>query len=301
MQHVGIEFDYFRAFARSIGWISNDELYSLKSKHITIGGMGGTGGYYALTLARLGIEHFTLADLDCFELSNFNRQAGAFLDTLGKNKAETLAAMLSGINPNIKTRIFNQGVNEKNISDFLEGTNLYLNAMGLSSGDIQADIFEACRENNIPATSVVVPGFGASLINFHPQRTSFNEYFQVKGFKREEQSIRLLAGHNPRLLMMRDYIVSDEPIRFKEYDGPVTPISCVIAAGIACTEVLRILLNRKNIYWAPWSFQVDTYLKRFYKTWRPGGNSHFLQKFILYYLRQRLKLPKAPLLSSESS
>jgi len=300
MQHVNADFDYFKAFARSIGWISNEELYALKSKHVALGGVGGTGGHYALTLARLGIEHFTLADFDSFELSNFNRQAGAFLDTLGKNKAETLAEMLSRINPNIKTRIFNLGVNEKNISAFLEGTNLYLNAMGFQSGDIQADIFDACRENNIPATSVVVPGFCASLINFHPQRISFNNYFKIKGLSREEQSIRLVAGHNPRLLMLRHYIVSDEPIRFKEYDGPVTPIPCITAAGLACTEVLRILLNRKNISWAPWSFQVDTYLKRFYKTWRPGGNSNPLQKFILYYLRKRLKLPRAPLFSSES-
>lgn len=298
MQNVGSDFDYFKAFARSIGWISNEELYELKSKHVALGGIGGTGGYYALVLARLGIESFSLADFDYFELSNVNRQAGAFVDTLGKNKAETLAEMLNRINPRIKTRIFNQGVNKNNISSFLEGANIYLNAMGFQSGDVQADIFDACRENNIPAISVIVPGFCASLINFHPQRISFNDYFKIRGLDREEQSIRFIAGHNPRILMLRHYIVSDEPIRFKEYDGPVTPITCVTAAALACTEVLRILLNRKNISWAPWSFQLDTYLKRFYKTWRPGGNSNPLQKFILYYLRRRLNVPKAPLYES---
>jgi len=291
MQNVSINFDYDKSFARSIGWVSKEELHLLKSKHIAIGGVGGTGGYYALTLARLGIEQFTLADFDYFELSNLNRQAGAFINTLGKNKAETIAEMISGINPNIKTRIFNQGIDEKNINRFLEGADFYLNAMGLSSVDIQTNIFETCRENHIPATSVIVPGFGAALINFHPQRMSFNQYFQAKGFRKGEQAIRLLAGHNPRLLM-RNYIVSDDPVRFEEYDGPVVPMSCVLAAGIACTEVLKILLDREKIYWAPWSFQLDAYLKKFVKTWRPRGNGNILQKIILFYLRKRFKLPK---------
>ena len=73
MPDIAIDFDYFKAFSRTIGWISKEELNLLRSRHIAIGGVGGTGGYYALTLARLGIEQFTLADFDCFEISNLNR------------------------------------------------------------------------------------------------------------------------------------------------------------------------------------------------------------------------------------
>jgi molybdopterin-synthase adenylyltransferase len=143
---------------------------------------------------------------------------------------------------------------------------------------------------NIPATSAVVPGFGAAFINFHPQRMSFQHYFQVEGHQREEQAIRLIAGHSPKLYLLRKYNVSDESIRFKEYDGPVVPMSCLLAAGTVSTEVLKILLDRKGIRWAPWSSQVDAYLKKFITSWRPGGNSHVLQKLLLLYLRKRFRV-----------
>jgi len=291
MQKAETKFDYYKAFERTIGWISKEEQEFLRSKHIAIGGLGGTGGYYALTLARLGLEHFSLADNDCFDMNNLNRQAGAFLHTLKKNKAEVLAEMITGINPNISVRIFNRGIDETNISDFLKGVDFYLSSMGLSSVDIQTDIFESCRQKGIPATTVIVPGFGAALINFHPNRMSYDQYFQAKGYSREEQAIRLIVGHNPRL-MPRRYILSDDNIRFKEYDGPVNPMACVLAAGLACTNLLKIILGRNRVYWSPWSYQLDAYLGKFVKTWRPGGNSNLLQRVILLYLRKRFQLPK---------
>lgn len=284
------EFDYYKAFERTLGWISKEEQEIIKSKHIAIGGLGGTGGYYALTLARLGFEKFTLADGDCFELNNSNRQAGAFRHTIGKNKAAVLADMISEINPNISTRVFNLGVDSSNVNEFLIGTDFYLNAMGLSSVDIQTDIFEFCKLLKIPATTVIVPGFGASLINFNPMRMSYNEYFQAKGYGREEQAIRLIVGHNPRL-WPRHYLLSDEVIRFKQYDGPVNPMACVLAAGLACTNLLKIILDRDGVRWAPWSYQLDAYLGKLAKTWRPGGNSNILQRFLLNYLRKRFNLP----------
>ena len=292
MHNTEVEFNYYKAFERTIGWISKEEQEILKSKHIAIGGLGGTGGYYALTLARLGFERFSLADNDYFDLNNLNRQAGAFLHNLKKNKAEVLAEMITGINPNISVKVFSRGIDEANIDDFLKGVDFYLNAMGLSSVDIQTDIFNSCRQKRIPATTVIVPGFGASLINFHPNSMSYDQYFQAKGYSREEQAIRLIVGHNPRLMAAR-YLIADDSVRFKEYDGPVNPMACVLAAGLACTYLVKIILGRNGVYWSPWSYQLDVYLGRMVKTWRPGGNRNLLQRIALHYLRKRFQIPKA--------
>ena len=43
-----------------------------------------------LTLTRLGVGKFTIADLDVFDLANFNRQAGASLSHVGRTKVEVL-------------------------------------------------------------------------------------------------------------------------------------------------------------------------------------------------------------------
>ena len=72
-------FDYQKAFSRNIGWVTQDEQSILSSKQIAIAGLGGVGGSHLLTLTRLGVGNFHVADLDIFELANLNRQAPACL------------------------------------------------------------------------------------------------------------------------------------------------------------------------------------------------------------------------------
>ncbi len=52
-----------------------------------LGGLGGVGGDEAIALTRLCFQNFHIADLDTFDYSNFNRQNGANIETVGKSKA----------------------------------------------------------------------------------------------------------------------------------------------------------------------------------------------------------------------
>ena len=72
-------FSYHAAFARNLGWVTRAEQDSLRGKRVAIAGMGGVGGVHLLTLARLGIGAFHIADFDTFDIANFNRQAGLLL------------------------------------------------------------------------------------------------------------------------------------------------------------------------------------------------------------------------------
>ena len=65
-------FVYEEAFSRNIGWITKAEQQILRKKRIAIAGMGGVGGVHLLTLARLGIGAFHIADLDVFETVNID-------------------------------------------------------------------------------------------------------------------------------------------------------------------------------------------------------------------------------------
>src|SRR5271154_3634725 len=99
-------FSYGEAFARNLGWFTDYEQQALRGKTIAIAGMGGVGGVHLLTLARLGIANFKIADMDAFDTPNFNRQVGAMVSTLGQPKVEVLARMVRDINPEAKVTEF---------------------------------------------------------------------------------------------------------------------------------------------------------------------------------------------------
>src|SRR5512137_1181382 len=103
-------FSYDQAFSRNIGWVTRPEQEALRHKRVAIAGMGGVGGVHLLTLARLGLGAFNIADFDLFDIANFNRQVGAAVSTIGKPKVEVLAAMAKDINPDLDIRVFPTGV-----------------------------------------------------------------------------------------------------------------------------------------------------------------------------------------------
>src|SRR5262245_57479463 len=96
---------YQLAFARQRGLISPSEQEVLRGKRVAIIGQGGVGGIHLITLARLGIGGFHIADPDCFEVANFNRQYGASTRSLGRNKASVMAEEARAINPELQLRV----------------------------------------------------------------------------------------------------------------------------------------------------------------------------------------------------
>ena len=84
-------FSYEVAFARNLGLVSDVEQARLKNARIGLPGLGGVGGAHLQALARMGIQHFHLADPDLFEVVNFNRQLGATMETVGCRKADVIA------------------------------------------------------------------------------------------------------------------------------------------------------------------------------------------------------------------
>src|SRR6478672_3015774 len=108
-------FSYAAAFDRNIGWFTDWEQQTLRTKRVAIAGMGGVGGFHLLTLARLGVGSFSIADFDRFEAANFNRQIGATVSSLGRPKAEVLEQMARDINPRLRISRFDEGVNDTNI------------------------------------------------------------------------------------------------------------------------------------------------------------------------------------------
>ncbi len=281
-------FNYETAFSRNIGWLTEKEQQSLRNKRIAIAGMGGVGGSHLLTLTRLGIGKFHIADFDSFEVANFNRQAGANMETVGRQKATSLAEQAKQINPELDIKIFSSGVNNENLSEFLTDVDLYVDGLDFFVLDIRRKVFDLCYQKSIPAITAAPLGMGTALLNFLPGKMSFEDYFRLEGQTDDEQQIRFLLGLSPAMLQ-RNYLVDPSAVDFKNKKGPSTPMACELCAGLAATQALKILTRRGSVLPAPWGLHFDAYRNKMVKTWRPWGNNNPIQKIGLAIARNQLK------------
>jgi molybdopterin/thiamine biosynthesis adenylyltransferase len=280
-------FDYHSAFSRNIGWVTREEQDILKNKRVAIAGLGGAGGSHLLTLARLGIGKFNIADFDRFELPNFNRQAGASMSHLNRPKVDVLEEMALDVNPSLDIIKFPSGVTTDNLSEFLTDVDVYVDGVDFFAFAAREAIFAACAEMGIPAITAAPLGMSVALLNFMPGQMSFEDYFQLQGKSELDKILHFLVGLSPAMLQS-GYLVDPTAIDLPNHKGPSTPMGCELCAGFAGSQALKIVLKRDNILAAPWGLQFDAYRCKLVKTWRPWGNRNPLQRLSLIMAKRRL-------------
>ncbi len=280
-------FSYDEAFSRNLGWVTADEQRTLRGKRVAIAGLGGVGGAHLLTLARLGVGRFRLAEFDTFDVVNFNRQQGASMSTLGRPKIDVLAEMARDVNPEIELELLPDGVTAGNVARFVDGVDLYVDGLDFFAFDARERTFAACHAARVPATTVAPLGMGAALLNFMPGRMSFEQYFRLKGVDEREKMVRFLIGLAPAVLQ-RAYVADPSYVDFAQRRGPSTAMACQLCAGIAATEALKILLGRGRVVAAPTALQFDAYRNKLVRTRRPWGNRNPLSRAIIAVLRRQL-------------
>ena len=271
-------FDYEKAFSRNIGWVTEIEQLSLRDKRVAIAGLGGVGGLHFLTLARLGIGSFQIAEFDSYEIANFNRQVGATMESLGRPKLDVMREMALAINPTLTIGTFDQGIDESNIDAFLERVDLFIDGFDFFVLDIRARVFRRCRELGIPAITAAPIGFGVAYLLFTPEGMSFDDYFRLEGLSQEEQYINFLIGLTPKAPHCH-YLVDPTRLDLANKKGPSTGAACQLCAGVVGIEAVKLLLGRGPRRSAP-DYQIfDAYQMRWLRGRLPFGNANPLQRF----------------------
>lgn len=281
-------FDYNTAFSRNIGWVTEEEQQRLRNCRIAIGGLGGVGGVHLLTLARLGIGKFNVADFDKFDFVNFNRQVGATISSVDRPKIEVLNEMALDINPELDINLFPEGISSQNLDKFLENVDVYVDGLDFFAFDARRTTFAACRAKGIPVVTAAPLGLGTAVLIFSPNGMSCEDYFGFEGCDELEMAIRFLIGLSPAVLQ-RGYVADMSRISLPEHRGPSSIASCQLCAGVAAVETLKLLLRRGEVRYAPWGSQFDAYRMKYVRTWRPLGYKNPLQRLMRYLLRQQLR------------
>lgn len=279
---LGPETFALKALARNLGLLSRADQHRLARTRVAIAGMGGVGGIHLMTLARVGVGAFSIADFDRFEPANFNRQVGARVDTLGQPKTQVMHHEALNINPYINIRVFDEGVHAGNVDQFLEGADVFLDGLDFFAPATRRLLFQKARERKIPAVTAGPIGFGTSALVFHPDGMSFDDYFDLRDDQDEiQQLLRFYVGLVPHG-WFRKYTYPQFGVRLNSKTAPSITIGCLLASAMAGTEVVRLLLNRGEVRKAPRYFQFDGYLQKMKIGTLRWGNRGPVQRMKLF-------------------
>jgi molybdopterin/thiamine biosynthesis adenylyltransferase len=297
---MALSFSYADAFDRNLGWFTEGEQLSLKGKTVAIAGMGGVGGVHLLTLVRLGVSKFRIADLDSFELANFNRQVGAMMSTLDQAKVNVLGRMAKDINPDVEIAEFPNGVTPQNLDAFLQGVDLFIDGFDFFVLDIRRKTFARCRELGIPAMTAAPVGMGVAFMVFTKDGMAFEDYFRFEGRSELRQYINFLIGIAPSG-MHRSYLVDPARLDLAKHKAPSTIIGVQLCASFTAAQAAKYLLNRGDVKPAPFHYHFDAYLNKF-RAGPQRGNNGLLQRLkgdaVERMIRKQLGIGSAELFPS---
>lgn len=128
-------FSYAALTSRNLGFVTEREQARLRQARVFVCGAGGMGGAALQSLIRTGVEHFAVADPDCFEISNLNRQVFATLDTIGRRKVDAFSEAAARINPGATIATLGSDWTQ-HVDELLRGYPIVINAMD----DVRAGI-----------------------------------------------------------------------------------------------------------------------------------------------------------------
>ncbi|MDH5545612.1 MAG: ThiF family adenylyltransferase [Gammaproteobacteria bacterium] len=270
-------FSISEAFGRNLGLISKEEQQRLFGSLASIVGCGGVGGYHALTLARLGIGRFRLTDPDEFSVANFNRQIGATIESVDKNKAEITAAQIKSINPDAQVEIYPGGLSKDNVEAFVKGADIAIDGVDFFSIGVRRLFFAEARRQQVTSLTAAPLGFSGSLLVFSHGSMSFDEYFSLSdGQSYADQIINFLIGLAPSALHLPYMDFSSvDPASGR---GPSSVIGVQQAASLLSAQALKVLLGRGGMRYAPHYIQFDAYRQKLATGYLRSGNRNWKQR-----------------------
>ena len=283
---------YSEAFSRNIGLLTLAEQAKLSKACIAIPGMGGVGGVHLMTMIRMGVGRFHLADFDIFEEANVNRQYGARIPDFGRKKLDTMKETAFSVNPYAEIYSFPEGISDSNLDDFLEGVDVVLDSLDYFEFDIRRKLFNRAREKGVYVVTAGPIGFSSAMLIFSPyEGMGFDEYFNiVSGMTPQDHYLAYAIGLAPRATQIKYMDLSR--VDFDAGGAPSSIIACQLCAGMAATEAMRIILKKGKIRPVPYYFQFDSFRQVFRQGKMQGGNRHPFQRVKLFVVDKLLSIKK---------
>lgn len=142
----------------------------LKKATVFIAGAGGLGSPIAIYLAVAGVGNLRVVDHDTVELSNLNRQVLHWQEDINKIKADSAAAKLSKLNPDITVAGIAETITEANVARLADDADIIVDAM--DNLPTRYILNRAAIEKNIPFVHGAVSGFEGRAMTVIPGKSA---------------------------------------------------------------------------------------------------------------------------------
>lgn len=125
-------------------------LENFSKSHVMVIGLGGVGSWAVEALARSGIGHLSLVDMDDLCQTNINRQIHALTTTVGKSKSAVLAARCREINPEIRITEHQSFYSERTSEEILFNEKPGVLIDAIDSKLQKCHLLATCRQHEVP-------------------------------------------------------------------------------------------------------------------------------------------------------
>jgi molybdopterin/thiamine biosynthesis adenylyltransferase len=254
---------------RNIGIINSGEQERIANAIVAQAGVGGNADV-VITLAQMGFQHFRIADPDVYDTSNLNRQLGARVSTLSRNKAEVVAEDVREINPSADVKVYSNGVTWDNVEEFVEGADIVLDGLDVSVMHLRKKMFDLARARGIPVITCPVIGWGAGIAIFDPKRSpSFGEFFgEIPDDPASKDWQMFIENYAVHFLSSKPtgIDIALGKSRTKEGKPPAVAASCRLNAALVSAAVFDIMFDKGNLPIVPTTLHVDILGRRMTST-----------------------------------
>jgi tRNA threonylcarbamoyladenosine dehydratase len=152
MQHFSEA--YYRRFSGIARLYGEQALTNFMNAHVCVIGIGGVGSWAVESLARSGIGHITLIDMDDICMTNTNRQIHALQENIGKLKTEAMADRIKQINPECQVDVIDDFINTDNMTDYLSNPSYDYVLDAIDSVKDKAAVIAYCKRRKIKLITI---------------------------------------------------------------------------------------------------------------------------------------------------
>lgn len=219
----------------------------LMASRALVVGAGGLGSPVALYLASAGLGGMTLADADQVELSNLQRQIAHDMHSVGRNKAESAAERIAGINPDVRVTVLKRRLQWQDLCEILPGHDVVVDCsdnsltrhainraavacrLPLVSGaavrfDGQLSVFDVRRADS-PCYHCLFPQVGEASDGPCATFGVLAPLVGVIGSLQAVETLKLLAGIEPNVQLLTLYQALEGKFsQFKVRRDPACPV-----------------------------------------------------------------------------